>query len=632
MTSLPTRTRPGGRAVRRTLGVLALACGLVALVAAPASAHAELVQSDPAPGAVLDTAPTEIKLNFTEAVDAKGGAIRVFDADADGERVDEGSVEVSGSTVRKRLPGLDDGSYVVTWRVTSSDAHPISGAFTFQVGEGSGAGATSREVTGLANRLLAEQGGDQVVGAVYGVSRFVVFAGLALLIGGAFFALALWPPARHTKGARRVVRVGWLATFLGTFVGLLVYGPYAEGLGIGEVFSSSLLGDTLSVRFGQVWLARLVLLLVAVPVLVKLFARDAGDEVPSRPLSTVWLCAGAALGVALAVTPGISGHATSGDWVAAAIAADTIHVLAMSLWLGGLVCLGAVGLARNAPVNARDALEPFSRLALGCILALVATGAFQTWRQVGSLDALRTTDFGRILVVKLVLVALVVVFAAFSREVVLRLLPPRERGHDLPAVAGGSDDDAERTAAARERAAASGVSTGAASEPSERVTPAAESDAIEDEAFELQQLRRSVWAEIATAGLILIATALLVNAPPAKSANASIAEGGVAAVTLEGDAVSVDVTVTPGAAGANDVHVDVADAQRAPTDVDELTVTLALPDDGISPIDVPLRRLSPGHYYSPGFQIPLTGEWKVTAKPLLSEFEQPTLRGTIDVG
>jgi copper transport protein len=604
MTSLPTRTRPGGRAVRRTLGVLALACGLVALVAAPASAHAELVQSDPAPGAVLDTAPTEIKLNFTEAVDAKGGAIRVFDADADGERVDEGSVEVSGSTVRKRLPGLDDGSYVVTWRVTSSDAHPISGAFTFQVGEGSGAGATSREVTGLANRLLAEQGGDQVVGAVYGVSRFVVFAGLALLIGGAFFALALWPPARHTKGARRVVRVGWLATFLGTFVGLLVYGPYAEGLGIGEVFSSSLLGDTLSVRFGQVWLARLVLLLVAVPVLVKLFARDAGDEVPSRPLSTVWLCAGAALGVALAVTPGISGHATSGDWVAAAIAADTIHVLAMSLWLGGLVCLGAVGLARNAPVNARDALEPFSRLALGCILALVATGAFQTWRQVGSLDALRTTDFGRILVVKLVLVALVVVFAAFSREVVLRLLPPRERGHDLPAVAGGSDDDP-------------------GGEPDEYVL---------DEAFELQQLRRSVWAEIATAGLILIATALLVNAPPAKSANASIAEGGVAAVTLEGDAVSVDVTVTPGVAGANDVHVDVADAQRAPTDVDELTVTLALPDDGISPIDVPLRRLSPGHYYSPGFQIPLTGEWKVTAKPLLSEFEQPTLRGTIDVG
>jgi copper transport protein len=104
------------------------------------------------------------------------------------------------------------------------------------------------------------------------------------------------------------------------------------------------------------------------------------------------------------------------------------------------------------------------------------------------------------------------------------------------------------------------------------------------------------------------------------------------AVTIEGEAVSVDVTVTPGVSGANDVHIDVADPKGTPSDPEELTVTFALPDNDISRIDVPLRRLSPGHYYSPGFQIPLSGEWKVTAKPLLSEFEQPTLRGTIDIG
>jgi len=349
-----------------------------------------------------------------------------------------------------------------------------------------------------------------------------------------------------------------------------------------------------------VWLARLVLLLLATPVVVALFRRAGADDEPGRAVRSLWLVAGAVLGVALAVTPGISGHAISGDWVGVAVVADAVHVLAMALWLGGLVVLAVVGLARSAALGVRDALEPFSRMALGCVLALVATGAFQTWRQVGSLDALRTTDFGRILVVKLVLVALVVVFAAFSREIVLRLLPPREPEAGVPVVAGGSDDG--------------------------------EPEYVLDEAYELRQLRRSVWAEIATAGLILVATALLVNAPPAKTASASSAEGGVAAVTLEADKVSVDVTVTPGGQGANDVHVDVANAQGAPTDVEELSVTFALPDKDISPIDVPLRRLSPGHYYSPGFQIPLSGEWQVTAKPLLSEFEQPTLRGTIDIG
>jgi copper transport protein len=609
---------PRRRFLRRALAVAALAGGLVVLVAAPASAHAELLQSDPAPGAVLAKAPKEIKLNFTESVDAKGGALRVFDAD--GERVDDGGVDVAGSTVRMPLPDLGNGSYVVTWRVTSSDAHPISGAFTFQVGQG-GAGATSREVQGLANRLLAEQGGDRVVGAIYGVTRFMVFAGLALLIGGAFFAFAIWPPARLSKAAKRVVQIGWLTTFLGTLVGLLVYGPYAEGLGLGEMFTTSLLGDTLTVRFGQVWLARLVLLLLTIPVLLRLFAKSASPEPAPKRLTALWLGVGAVLGVLLAATPGVSGHATSGDWTTAAVLADAIHVLAMSLWLGGLVVLAVVGLARKAPASARDALEPFSRMALGCVLALIATGAFQTWRQVGSLDALRTTDFGRILVVKLVLVALVVVFAAFSREIVLRLVPPREEHEPrLPVIAGGADDgdpDVERA-------------------PADGVSPAAASDTMEeqyeiDEEFETRQLRRSVWAEIATAVLILAATALLVNAPPAKTAQAS-SGGGVAGVTLEGEAVNVDVTVTPATAGTNDIHVDVANPQGAPMDVDELKVTFALPDKDIAPIDVPLRRLSPGHYYSPGFQVPLGGEWRVTAKPLLSEFEQPTLRGTIDIG
>ena len=594
----PSARRWGGRIVV----VAVLAAALVAALAAPAAAHAELIRSDPAPGAVLQRSPAEIVLTFTESVEAQGGAIRVFDTD--GERVDQGGADASGSTVRMPLPDLGDGSYVVTWRVTSADAHPISGAFTFQVGQGAGAGATSREVQGLADELLAEQGGDRVVGAVYGVARFLVFAGLALLIGAVFFSLVIWPPARATAGARRVALTGWIATFVGTAVGLLAYGPYAEGLGLGDVLSTTLLGNTLDVRFGQVWLARLLLLLVAAPLCWMLFART--DDGAPRPLPAWWLPPAAVIAVALAGTPALAGHAVSGDWVTAAVIADVIHVLAMSLWLGGLTVLAVVGLSRRAPVEARDALDPFSLLALWCVIALVATGAFQTWRQVGSFDALRSTDYGRILVIKLVLVALVIVFAAFSREVVLRLVLPRQRDRGVPVVAGGADDlvDQDDDAAAYEV----------------------------DEGYEVRQLRRSVWAEIATAGLIVIATALLVNAPPAKTAEASGSDGGVAAVTLEGDQVSVDVTVTPAVAGENDVHVDVANPSGAPMDVDELTVRFALPDKGIAPIDVPLRRLGPGHYYSPGFQIPLAGDWRVTAKPLVSEFEQPTLRGAIEVG
>ena len=535
----------------------------------------------------------------------------------DGERA-----EVSGRTVRMPVPKLDNGSYVVTWRVVSADSHPIQGAFTFQVGEGGGPGATSRQVTGLANRLLGAQGGDKVVGAMYGVVRGLVFAGLALLIGGAAFAAVISPRARASKRARAIVGMGWVVTLVASIAGLALYGPYASGLGIGEAFSTNLLGDTLGERFGQIWLVRIVVLLVAVPLLVVLFRRtvpdseDAGAAARRGRLPVWWLPLGAVVAIALAATPGLSGHAVSGDWVSAAVVTDTLHVLAMGVWLGGVVVLAAVTLRRSSTVEQMwDSVPRFSRVALGCIMVLIVTGAFQTWRQVGSLDALRSTDYGRILMVKLVLFAAIVVFAAFSREIVLRVfgVPDRSAAGAVvgpvvgPVVAGGSDDDLPAP------------------------TGPVDQDEIDD-AVEIRHLRRSVWSEIILAVAVLAATALLVNAAPARTALAQGAEVGAVGVTMKSKKVWVDFTAAPGVKGPNDVHANTLTPSGAPLDVAELEVTIDLPDRNIAPIEVALRRLSPGHYFAPGFDVPLAGDWRVTAKPLVSQFDQPTLRGTVTFG
>jgi copper transport protein len=599
--------------LRRALAVLTLTGAVMLLGASPAFAHAELVESDPAPGAVLTKSPPTITLQFTETVRAENGGVRVFDADA--ARVDRGGVEVSGRTVRMPVPKLDNGSYVVTWRVVSADSHPIQGAFTFQVGEGGGPGATSRQVTGLANRLLGAQGGDKVVGAAYGVVRGLVFAGLALLIGGAAFAAVISPRARASKRARAIVGMGWVVTLVASIAGLALYGPYVSGLGIGEAFSTSLLGDTVGERLGEIWLVRIVVLLLAVPLLMVLFRRvvpdtdDAGANARPGRLPAWWLPLGAVVAIALAATPGLSGHAVSGDWVSAAVVADTVHVLAMGVWLGGIVVLAAVTLRRSNTIEQLwEAVPRFSRVALGCIVVLAGTGAFQTWRQVGSLDALRSTDYGRILTVKLVLFAAIVVFAAFSREIVLRLFGiPERSASTVPAVTGGSDDDLPAS------------------------TDTVDQDEIDD-ASEVRHLRRSVWSEIVLAVAVLAATALLVNAAPARTAVAQGSEVGAVGVTMKSKKVWVDFTAAPGVKGPNDVHANTLTPSGAPLDVTELKVTIDLPDRNIAPIDVALRRLSPGHYYAPGFDVPLAGDWRVTAKPLVSQFDQPTLRGTVTFG
>ena len=583
--------------IRRAGAVVAVALTLVILGASPASAHATLLQSDPAPGAVLAQSPSAITLRFDSQVSAALGAVRVYDRQ--GGRVDAGGTDVQGAVVRLRVSGLPKGLYVVTWRVTSADTHPVAGAFTFQIG--TAGNASSPGARNLAQRLLAQQGGDPVVGAAFGVTRWLVFAGLALLLGAAVFALSVWPGARKSQRARRLVIGGWLALVGGTVAGLFLYGPYAAGLGLGDVTQLSLLGHTVGIRFGQVAIARLVLLIVALPVLYA--ATVTPDRVPRR-LARVTIPLGVLLAVALAATPGYAGHAVTGRWVTLAVVADILHVLAVCVWLGGLVLLVSVLLPGCDVTQLRDVLPRWSRLATGCLAVIVASGTFQAWRQVGTLGALRSTDYGRLLIVKVILFAGMVVLASFSREIVVHLFPGSRLGprRAVPVVAGGADDfasDADPTTSEEGRA--------------------------------LRSLRRSVWVEITVGVAVLVVTALLVNAPPARSDAATGATANLVEATLKSSSLSVDVLFTPGKTGANDLHVSVLQANGKPLTVKDLRLTLDLAARKIPPLVVPLTPLGTGHYLASGFTIPLSGTWRVTARPLLSQFDERTLTATADI-
>jgi copper transport protein len=589
----------GFAGARRLASSVGLALVLVAAFASPASAHATLLESDPAPGAVLQQPPAAVTLNFDSPVVAASGAIRVYGAD--GSRLDDGHVQVSGATVRLPLPRLKAGSYVVTWRVTSADTHPVGGAFTFQVGTASN--ATSPSVIRLAQQLLGSQGGDRVVGVLYGATRWLVFAGLALFLGAASFGLLIWPTARRNRRAIRLVWAGWTVLVVATVAGLVLYGPYAAGLSLSNASRLSSLTSTLRIRYGELACARLALLLVAVPALRSLYT-DRGRGLEPPP--TVLVVAGV-YGMLLAATPGLAAHAVTGRWVTAAVIADTLHVLAMAVWLGGLVALAAVLLPRRRLTELRATLPRWSWAAAGCLTVIVATGVFQAYRQVGGMSELRSTDYGRLLLVKLVAFAFVLPLAAFGREIVLRLSPPSGRGHrQRVAVAGGSDDDA-----------------GQHLEPVER-----------SEAEDVRRLRRSVWAEVGVGAAVLAVTALLVNAPPARSAAAVTAgrNGGQLSVAMRSSRVRINISLTPGRPGSNDVHVTTLTPSGSAEDFEALRLTLDLPSKRVAPISVPLTHLSTGHYLATGFTIPLAGTWRITAYPLVNQFDELTVSGQLKLG
>jgi copper transport protein len=386
---------------------LAAACALLA-GAGPASAHAALTGSDPRQGAVVDKAPAQVSLTFSESVSMDDDSLRVLDPK--GKRVDDGRPAGTGGTTYtvKLHAGLPGGTYTVTYQVVSADSHPVAGAYTFSVGAPS---ETSVSV------YTTEAGGG-AVGWLYGLGRYVSYAGFAVLVGGAAFVLACWPRGSGVRVVQRLVVAGWLALTAATLLLLLLRGSYTGSGTFGDVFDLSLLGEVLQTKPGAALVSRLLLLAAAALFVAVLFgAYDKREDEEKRDLTFGLAVGGAVVAAGLAATWAMSEHASVGLQAGLAMPVDVVHLLAVAAWLGGLTTL-LVALYRapaDTPVPAR-AVRRFSRVAFGSVVALVLTGAYQSWRQLGSWTAFTDTRYGQLLLVKIGLVAVLVGVAYLSRR------------------------------------------------------------------------------------------------------------------------------------------------------------------------------------------------------------------------
>ena len=399
------------RARASAAAALAAAVAGLAVAAAPALGHAVLTHTDPHQGAAVEAAPRAVTLEFNEPVEATTGAVRVFDAD--GERVDTSTVSHPDGEARKAAVGvrggLGRGVYTATYRVVSADGHPVSGGFSFAVGDA--VPATARGGPAVADLLDASGAGPAVEGA-YGVARGVHYAALLLLIGSLVFAAAVWPPG--AAGAAWPLRLLAAAAGVGAvaaLAGFLLQGALAAGVRLDRLFSGAVLDAAASTRVGQAWGVRSVAWAVVLALLVAL---------PPRRPSRAALAALALPAAALVGSLPYAGHADTQSPKAVLVPADVLHVLAAGAWLGGLVLLVAVFWPRRGG-GVRDgaavATARFSRMALPAVGVLVAAGLLQTWFYLdGSVGALFDSTYGWAVVAKLALLAGVVALAAGNRR------------------------------------------------------------------------------------------------------------------------------------------------------------------------------------------------------------------------
>ncbi|MET9695526.1 copper resistance protein CopC [Streptomyces sp. NPDC006529] len=633
------RTTAAARLPRLLLVLAALVAALFT-AAGPASAHAALTASDPRDGAVVATAPAQVTLSFSEAVAMNGDSIRVMDPQ--GKRVDTGELRdlCSGSTIRYGTAlhvGLPDGTYTVAWQAVSADSHPVSGAFTFSIGAPS---ATSVS-------LPTQVAGGGPVGIAYSLARYAAYGGFAVLVGGAAFILLCWRRGAAERPLQKLVLRAWVTLTAATLAMLVLRNPYTGSGDFSDVFDLAGLKAVLETKTGASLVSRLLLLgavALFMAVLFGTFARTVrgGDESDGNAKDTSDLTFGLAIGgtvVAggIAATWSLSEHASTGIQPGIAMPVDIVHLLAVATWLGGLAAL-LVAL-HKVPDIERAAVRRFSRVAFVSVLALTITGVYQSWRQLGSWSALTGTEYGRYLLVKVGLVAVLVAVASVSRKWTGRLADDTS-GH-IAQVLAPADVSRETEASvtvppSAKRAAQLARQRAARENARDRQRREADPDRA--------GLRRSVLAEAAVAVVLLAVATLLTGTEPGRAAELESGRSVTAVpnrpvkVTLPFDTGgqngkgSVRIELDPGRVGANSLHVWVDAPDGRPFDIPEVKVAFTLPAKDIGPLPLAPDHAAPGHWSASGVQLPLAGEWRIDVSVRTSDIDQTTVQKTVKIG
>jgi copper transport protein len=477
---------PTGERLRMAtvLGSAAIAVGLWT---GTVSAHTFVESTDPKAGSMVREVPRFVLIRFTEPAELTFGGIEVFDPDRN--RVDIGETEHASedrTAIRVALePELSSGWYVVDWKVLAQDGHPRDGRFRFMLhapeaeasaapsmpaptSPGAGMGAAPP-----ASDVHEPQGAGTLPSVLLGITRWILFVSLLLLVGVGAFALATWRPAalearpaeveeEFQRRLRSVLGWAWAGAVVASVSALPFEGALAADVPLGEAVSGEILGGVLTTRFGLITAVRVGLLALIGAALLDVRARqDRRVLVPAEARRSLgaaaaspagagrWSLVGwALLGVALLATISLAGHAGTSSPVALGVGADVTHLAAGATWVGGLI--GLVTLAFPATKQRSDGervslLAPvvsrFSSLAVWSVALLVATGAIRGWMEIRTLAGLTGEDYGIALLVKLAVVVPLMVLGAVNN----RWTKPRLRRAAQDATLTDSGTSALRT-------------------------------------------------------------------------------------------------------------------------------------------------------------------------------------------
>lgn len=532
-----------------------LALGLlIALVLFPAStsAHAFLERSTPEANAVIPDPPAEVRIWFTEPLEPDFSRAQLFDAEGNQIETPASRLGDEPNQLVLELPAdLARGTYTIQWRnVSAADGHPEAGFFPFTIGQ-------QADVVVPSPPPVPDSGSS--VASLATLGRWLGLIGMAAAVGTFFCWVFAIRPAlaaisagdRERAGdrVRLLALVGVAMALIGAIILWVAQARTASGSASADALWSVLTGT----RFGTIWLLRLATLIVYSVLLIR---------------RSSWLQPAGASGTIITVLAGLlallpfslNSHAAAQPaGQPAAVTVDWLHLMGSSIWLGGLltVLIGLIqlrGIAADQRRQVYAAVIPrFSTIAITSVIVLAATGIYSAWLQVGNLYALRESEYGRTLIVKLILVVPLLILGGLN----LRVIGPAML----------------RKAGAR------------------------------------LHFARTVLAEVVLGLGILAVVGVLIGLPPAREVVS--VEAGHALFRFNEAGVSANLHITPGAVGPNLYTVDLAVSEGDLPPESELLLRISSDSDIEGIREVVLNQISsdPLRFEAQGQELSVVGQW-----------------------
>jgi copper transport protein len=538
--------------MKRCVPPVIVAATLVLLLVVPVKAHANLIRSVPDAGAVLVEAPPEIVLEFSEELDPAVAKVEIWDAS--GQVVIPGPGVVDPDTpriLRLRIDTLPDGTYSAIWRVRSAvDGHITNSSLGFSIGEASSP-ASLLPAPGTPDPATVLPSTAQVI------ARWISYLAAAISFGSLSFGLLVWRPAYRRDPNRseainevirrliqRIALSGLGAMAIATLGFAIILVAEASEVPLWRALGTPL-SQLFAGRIGWVLGARLILTVILGWLVLRLPSPATGSSTSS------WVIL--LLGGLLLLTFSMQGHGAARSSVISVIVI-WLHLTGTAIWLGGLPILFLA--LRQDGIAASTLVPRFSAAALVSVAMIAATGLYNAFVYVGTVEALTSTTYGGALIAKTVIFALLLALGAVN----LLVLSPRLQKTGAPARNG---------------------------------------------------LTRTIPTEIVLGILLLLAVGVLSGVSPAFDALEAHKQQGIIE-TARVDDVNMLLRVVPGEGGENEIGVEFTDSRPgANAVVPQVLLRLTATMMGMGTQQVETTSVDGLRYTARGSFFSMTGPWEL---------------------